>query len=305
MGKKRVAIYCRVSTLLELQESSFELQRDYYLKKVSDDPSMMLVDVYGDQGKTGRSIKARPAFQRLLRDCEAGKIDQILTKSISRFARNLADCVLTIRRLTELKVNVFFEKEHLNTLDQQGELFLSILATIAQEESSSIRRHVRWAHQKRNEVGSPFTNAPYGYRYIKQTQTWQVEHSEAKRVQLAFHMASGGTCYMEIRRALNGMEESGNTGKRWTQSMTSYLLTNLSYTGDCRTNKTCTIETDTGSYRTANCGYAEQFYIHEHHEALISHAVFERVQELMQRGLLNSKRTQFTKEDRELLAAGI
>lgn len=146
---------------MELQEGSFELQMKYYRELVASRPDMELVDVYGDKGKTGRSIAARPAFRRMLADCEAGCIDLILTKSISRFARNLGECIATLRRLKELGIPVLFEKEGLNSLDAQGELMLSIFAAIAQEESNSISQNMLWANERRNAAGQPHFRPSY------------------------------------------------------------------------------------------------------------------------------------------------
>ena len=140
--KVRVAAYCRVSTLMEMQDSSYETQRDYYVQLISANPAYELVGIYGDHGASGRSMVKRPQFRRMLQDCEEGKIDMILTKSISRFARNLPDCIRTIRRLQELKIPVLFEKESINTLDVKSELLLNVLATVAEEESVSIFNNI-------------------------------------------------------------------------------------------------------------------------------------------------------------------
>ena len=136
----RTAAYCRVSTDKEEQEGSYELQFEYYNKLIINNPFMQLVGIYGDKGKSGLSAQNRPGLQKLLKDCRAGKIDLILTKSLSRFSRNMAECVEMIRELRSLSVNVQFEKENLNSNDTKSDLILDIYAAIAQEESHSIVR---------------------------------------------------------------------------------------------------------------------------------------------------------------------
>ena len=136
--KIRTCAYCRVSTASDTQDGSFEVQCEYYERLISSDPEMEFVGVYGDHGKSGRKMYNRTELNRMIKDCEDGKIDLILTKSISRFARNMADCVETVRHLKELGVRVLFEKENLDTDTMTGELILGILATIAQEESISL-----------------------------------------------------------------------------------------------------------------------------------------------------------------------
>ena len=167
MEPKRIAVYCRVSTLYEVQDSSFETQRDAYIQMIGSRDDLVLAGVYGDHGKSGTSIKRRSEFQRMLRDCEDGKIDIVMTKSISRFARNLRDCLTTIDHLKQLGIPVLFEKEGINTMDNKSELLLNVLAIIAEEESISIGQNMRWAYERRNAAGDPFHKAPYGYRRDK------------------------------------------------------------------------------------------------------------------------------------------
>lgn len=205
-SKKRVAVYCRVSTEMELQEGSFEMQVRYYRELISSRPDVTLVDVYGDKGKTGRSIAARPDFQRMLADCEAGSIDMIVTKSLSRFARNMGECVGTLRRLKALGIPVIFEKENFNSMEIRGELILSIFAAIAQEESHSIGQNMLWVNEHHNAEGKPHFKVSYGYIRDRGDWRWRIDEAQARRVRLAFRMASEGHCYKDIRRELNAME---------------------------------------------------------------------------------------------------
>lgn len=185
---KRAAAYCRVSTDLEIQEGSFELQKRYYKELLSARRDVELVRIYGDEG-SGRSIRHRPEFSQMLSDCEAGQIDVIYTKSFSRFSRSLIDFVTVIRRLRELGIPVIFEKEGINSMDSQNELLMHILAIVAQEESKSIAENVKWSIEKRHSEGKPTGKVPYGYRRIDGNGHWSIEDGEADRVRLAFSRA--------------------------------------------------------------------------------------------------------------------
>ena len=145
------AAYCRVSTTKDTQDGSYETQCNYYRQLIETDSTMRLVGIYGDDGHSGRSMKSRPELQRLIRDCELGKVKLILTKSISRFARNMLECVETIRKLNALGVTVRFEKENFDSNSTGGELMLGILATIAQEESNSISKNMSWSRREHLE----------------------------------------------------------------------------------------------------------------------------------------------------------
>lgn len=286
--QKRVAVYCRVSTEMEMQEGSFEMQTSYYREKIAAIPDMMLADVYGDKGKTGRSIAARPAFRRMLADCEAGKIDMIVTKSISRFARNMSECVEVLRWLKTLGIPVLFEKEGINSMEAQGELVLSIFAAIAQEESHSISLNTLWSNERHNASGKPRFKVSYGYARKRGDWRWRIDEAQARRVRLAFRMAFEGRCYKDIRKTLNDMERAEGTGLDWTQRRLGYLLTNENYTGSCLTNK---YVSTTGQRQVRfNRGERAQYYIEGHHEALVSRELFEAVQEKVRTGGLHSRR---------------
>lgn len=293
-GKTRVAAYCRVSTLTEVQESSFETQKDYYVQLIGQNPDYELSGIYGDCGASGRSMAKRTQFMRMLRDCEAGKIDLILTKSISRFARNLPDCIRVIRRLQELRIPVLFEKENINTLNMKSELLLNVLATVAEEESVSISQNMRWSHEKRNAAGDPFNKAAYGYRKDEKTNKWYIYEEEAKRVRYAFARANEGRCYRDILAGLRQMDEQAGIARTWTHQRMVYMLTHEAYIGDVLTNKSFKLD---ANRQVKNKGEQDQYYIEGHHEPIVSKAIFERVRELVARGLLRSGRTAFGKED--------
>lgn len=300
MGKLRVAAYCRVSTLNDMQDGSFETQMEYYRNKITSDPDMILVDVYGDHGKSGRQMKKRPELMRLFKDCKEGKVDLILTKSVSRFARNMKECVESIRMLREQGVIVRFEKEGFETSNLQCELILSIMATIAEQESVSLSQNVKWSREHRNLQGKPIEHQSYGYDKLMPDHTWVINERESYRVRLAFWMACNGYKYKDIMIELNKIEEEEGTGKVWYNTPVCYMLTNYNYTGDLFTNKGCTIMTPEGRKTVKNKGIVDQFFIEEHHEPLVSHAVFDIVQELVMRHLLYASKTIYSEED-ELL----
>lgn len=274
---KRVAVYCRVSTASELQDTSFETQRDAYIDLIAARPDLLLVDIYGDHGKSGRSIKLRPEFQRMIKDCDEGKIDIVMTKSISRFARNLADCISVIQHLKALKIPVLFEREGIDTMDKRSEMLLHVLATIAQEESISIGQNMRWANERRHAVGEYANKPSYGYEKDKTTKEWRIVEAEARRVRFAFEKAYAGWRYCDIRDGLNQMEKDEGSAYTWLQMRLHYLLTNVSYKGDVLTGKSFS----TKHGRVKNCGQRDQYYLAGHHQALVSNEVFDRVQGLI------------------------
>ena len=149
----RVAVYCRVSTDQEMQQASLEEQMQAFLKKIAEHPGWSLVDVYADEGLSGTSVKKRKAFLRMMSDCESGKIDYILTKSISRFARNTVECLSYVRHLQGIGVQLYFEKEGIDTGTSVSEMLLTVLAAFAQEESRSISENLKWGIRKRFEQG--------------------------------------------------------------------------------------------------------------------------------------------------------
>lgn len=206
--KLRVAAYCRVSTLMDAQDTSFELQCEHYRGYITGREDYELVGVYGDHGKSGRKMDGRPELGRLLADCEAGRIDLILTKSIARFSRNMRECVSTIRRLQALGVKVFFEKEGIDTSEPRNELLFHLMATIAEEESNSIGRNLMTAHEMRNRSGNPFWQRKYGYKKGANGE-WIPDERPAEKVRSAFCMACAGYSVGSIRRMLIRMEGCG------------------------------------------------------------------------------------------------
>ena len=302
-GKKlRTAAYCRVSTTSDTQDGSFEVQCEYYEKLIRSDPNMEFVGVYGDHGKSGRAMRGRKELNRLIKDCEAGKIDLVLTKSISRFARNMLECVEAIRHLKECGVAVRFEKENLDTETMGGELMLGILATIAQEESNSIALNLSWSRQKHVEKGQPWDTARYGFVSVGKEHKWEVVEHEAEVVRQAFYMAGMCYTYGEIAEELTRMEKEDGNGRVWNKAPVVNLLRSETYIGNYLSNKECSIVDEKGQVkRVKNKGYVEQVLIEGHHPALVSRELYEVVQELLDNKTLGGHRRKFSAEEREIM----
>ncbi len=301
--RKRAAAYCRVSTGMECQEGSYEIQKNYYTNLLANSSDAELVRVYADEG-SGRTTQGRPEFQQMIRDCEAGKIDIIYTKSISRFSRNMLDCVTVVRRLKEMGISVIFERECINTMDRQSELFFHILAIIAEEESRSIGKNLKMGISGLHDKGIPTGRVTYGYRRGNNTGTWRIEESEARRVRYAFNQAAKGVCYKDIRAGLDRMEMEENTGVSWSKNRKrlTALLRHMAYKGDYMTDCYYTTYGKNGKrYSKLNKGECIRIHLEDHHEPIVSREQFERVQTLMQMGLLDSGRCRFTEEQKKIL----
>ena len=293
---RRAAAYCRVSTGMECQEGSYEMQKRYYTDLVLENPKEELVRIYADEG-SGRRIQGRPEFQQMISDCENGRIDIIYAKSISRFSRNMVDCVTVVRQLKELGIPVIFEKERVNTLEEQSELFFHILAILAEEESKSIGENVRAGIASCHERGIPTGRVTYGYRRMDSQGKWRIEESEARRVRYAFDEAARGSCYHDIRAGLDKIEKEEKTGVSWSRNRNRLpgLLRQIAYTGDYITDTYyMTYGRNGHRYSKRNRGERQQIYLEDHHEPIISKMQFERVQEVIRMGLLNSCRSRFT-----------
>ena len=292
MKEKNGAAYCRVSTVLECQEDSLGWQEQHYTKMLSESKNIRFVGVYSDD-HSGQSIHDRPGFQKMLEDCETGKIDVIYTKSISRFSRNIVDCATVVRHLKDLGISVFFEKEGINSGDDQCEMLFNILTAFAQEESRRIGINIASSIAERHARGIPTGRVTYGYRCVDKKGHWQVEEAEARRVRYAFDLAAKGVCYADIRAGLDDMEQSEDSGVSWSQNRNrvAILLRNATYTGDYVTDTYFTAYGKNGRrYSRKNRGERDQYCFHEHHEAIISKEQFEQVQAYIQAGILHSGR---------------
>lgn len=297
----RVAAYCRVSTLMDAQVSSFETQCEVWRRTIEQRADYELAGVYGDHGLSGRTMDGRPGMQRLLRDCESGKIDLILSKSIARFSRNLGECVSTVRRLKQLGVAVHFDQENIDTFDPRSELLFHLLATVAAEESNSLSRNLALAHDMRARRGEPQWRPHYGYRKSP-SGGWLPEPRQARLVRTAFFMACGGCRIAEIRAALLGMEAQTPTSRRWRPGDVSVLLRDVFFRGDWLTH--ATLRRADGPGRVRNRGQRDRYYLEGHHPPLVPPEIFDHVQRLLAASALWLRRSRYTPADRALLREG-
>ena len=275
----RVAAYCRVSTDTEAQNTSLETQIAAFRQKIAQRPGWKLVDVYADEGITGTSTKKRKAFQRMLADCEAGKIDCIITKSISRFARNTLECLSYIRHLQSLGVQLLFEKENIDTGSHFSEMVLTVLAAFAQEESRSISANVTWSLRKKFETGETRWCGWYGYRK-EPDGSMCIAPEQAQTVRRMFALYERGQSLREIAQQLNLDGIPSPRGKAWTYGSVSDILKNEVYIGDILLQKFRTV--DHLSHRIVRNDATEvpSYYITGHHPAIISRKTFDRVQRI-------------------------
>lgn len=273
--KKRVAAYARVSTDEENQVSSYEAQIEYFKKYICEHDTWEFVDLYSDEGITGCSTKKRIGFNRMIDDALAGKIDLIVTKSMSRFARNTVDSISTIRNLKEHNVEVFFERENIWTMDSKGELLITILSSLAQEEARSISENSTWGQRKR------FSDGKYSVAYsnfLGYDKDFKVNQEEAKVVRFIYDSFINGKTYGEIKHELENNNVLSPSGKKtWYIDVIKKILMNEKYCGDALLQKVFTSDFLTKT-RKKNNGEIKQYYITDGHEAIISKEQFEIAQ---------------------------
>lgn len=267
----RVAPYCRVSTMSEMQAESFEIQQQYYTEYIAKHPNWTLVQIYADEGISATSVKNRKKFNKMIEDCKAGKIDLIITKSVSRFARNVVDCIKYARDLRALSppVGIYFETENINTLSQNGELLLTVLAAFAQDESVNKSISVAWGIRQRFAKGIPKIVKPYGYQIVEGKLV--VDDEEAGVVIRIFAFYLGGKTPYEIAKILTQEEVPTPTGKasQWTISSVAYILGNDRYCGDVIMQKSLCVDLFAHK-RIRNLGQLERYRIRDVHAPLIS-----------------------------------
>ncbi len=291
--KRKVAGYARVSTDKDEQFTSYEAQVDYYTKFINQNPDWEFVKVYTDEGITGTSTKHREGFKQMITDALAGKIDLIVTKSVSRFARNTVDSLVTIRQLKDSGVECFFEKENIYTFDGKGELLLTIMSSLAQEESRSISENVKWGQRKRFEDGK--VTLPYkhflGYdRGEDKDSPPVVNEEQAVIVRRIYHLFMSGKTTWSIAKLLTAERIPTPAGKeQWRTSTIESILSNEKYKGSARLQKEFVVDFLTKK-KKPNEGELPQFYIEESHEAIIPPDEWEIVQaELARRRYLRRK----------------
>lgn len=279
--KIRVAAYCRVSTASEEQLISLDAQKAHYEEYIKANDSWKFAGLYYDEGVSGTKKEHRDGLLKLIADCEKGLIDMIITKSISRFSRNTTDCLELVRKLIDLDVMVFFEKENLNTGQMESELMLSILSGLAENESVSISENNKWSVQKRFQNGTYIIGCPpYGYKNENGEMFIIPEQAEIIRKIFADTL-SGKSCHT-IAKELNEQGAVSKRGGKWTSGTIVSILHNEKYTGDAIFQKTYT---DSRFNRHINHGECDRYLFQGHHEAIISHEIYEKANEVMnQRG---------------------
>lgn len=287
--KIRVAAYCRVSTDSEEQETSYEAQVSHYTEYIKSKPEWQMVEVYADDGISGTNTAKRDEFNRMIADCEAGKIDLILTKSISRFSRNTLDCLKYTRKLKALNIAVFFEKENINTMDSKGEVLLTIMASLAQQESESLSANVRMGIQYRNQQGKVQVNHNWFLGYTKDAEgNLVIDPEQAEIVRRIYREYLEGASFLQIKRSLEADGIPNGAGHlKWHESNIHQILTNEKYIGDALLQKTYTVSI-LDKKRAANNGEMPKYYVEGSHEAIIDRDVFMKVKaEIARRANLN------------------
>ncbi len=278
----RVAAYCRVSSDSADQLHSYAAQIRAYTQAINAHDGWDLVDIYADEGLTGTRMDKREDFNRLMADCRKGKIDKIIVKSISRFARNTRDCLAALRELFSLGVTVQFEKENIDTGTLTSELMVSVSASLAQEESISISKNQRMSYQRRMERGEFITcKAPFGYKIVNGKEL-EIIPEEARYVRWIFDRYLNGASmeWIADQMTKTGLLTSDG-GHRWYISTIAYLLTNEKYMGDALCQKT--FASTFPFTKQMNHGERDQYYVEHSHPAIISKDVFEKAQALLQR----------------------
>lgn len=269
-----MAAYARVSVESERMNHSLSAQISYYNGLIQRNPEWEFAGVYADDGISGTTIDKRKGFKQMLADCEAGKIDIILTKSIQRFARNTVDLLTTVRHLKDLGIEVRFEKEHIRSLTGDGELMLSILASFAQEESRSISENVKWGTRKRFAQGIPNGRFQiYGYRW--QGDQLVPEPKEASVVKLIYDNFLKGLSAETTEKQLEEMGIKSFNGKHFGNSAVRRILENITYTGNLLFQKAYSADPITGKTKI-NHGELPQYFVENTHEAIIPMETYKR-----------------------------
>ena len=279
LTKRRVAAYARVSTDSDEQFTSFEAQVDYYTRQITANPDWTMVEVYTDEGISGTNTKKREGFNRMISDALMGKIDLIITKSISRFARNTVDTLTAVRQLKEKGVEVYFEKENIYTMDSKGELLITIMSSLAQEESRSISENVAWGKRAKCEEGKVYLPYKQFLGYEKgEDDIPRIVEKEAVIVQRIYALFMAGKTPGGIARLLTADGIPTPAGKeQWRSSTVESILTNEKYKGAALLQKKFTVDFLLKKMKP-NEGEVPQYYIEKSHEPIIDPVEFELVQ---------------------------
>ena len=299
--RQRVAAYVRVSTDDDEQLESFQSQKKYYQEKISENRDWVMVGIYADEAITGTKVDKREQFQRMIQDCLDGKIDVIMTKSVSRFSRNTVDILQYVRLLKERGIAVIFEKENINTMTEQGEMMLTLMGTLAQNEVESTSKNVKMGiKMKRGELMG--FNGCLGYDYHPEDKTITVNEAEAETVRLIFELYLQGYGTYTIARRLTELGRVNKKGQvKWTDSGVRGIIKNEKYKGDLLLQKTITTD-PISKRRIENFGEEEQYYVRDHHEPIVSREVWEQAKEIrlsrnrQSNKMADGKREKYTKK---------
>ena len=276
-SKTRVAAYCRVSTASDEQKASLDTQKMHYETYIRSIPEWEYAGLYYDEGVSGTSQNGRNGLLALISDCEKRKIDLVLTKSISRFARNTTDCIEITRKLLRFGVRILFEKENIDTGSMESELMLSILGSLAESESVSISENEKWSIRKRFENDTYIISAPpYGYK--NENGRMVIVPEQAEVVKRIFADILSGKTPSQIADELNRQGIFTARSGKWRGERITELIANEKYVGDALFQKTYT---DSSFTRHRNHGVCNQYLITEHHEPIVSHEVFDRANEII------------------------
>lgn len=282
--KLRVAAYCRVSTDNEDQLHSFEAQVAYYNKYIDEHENYEMAGLYADEGISGTNTKKRQQFKRMIADCERGKIDLVITKSISRFARNTQDCLQYSRQLKNLGIGIIFEKENINTLDSTGELLFTILSSLAQDESRNISENCKWGIRTKFKNGEMHLNTSKFLGYDKDEDgNLIINPEQARTVERIYNEFLWGRHPQEIAKDLEMEQVPGCNGKtRWYTSTVIGVLKNEKHMGDALLQKSYTADFLT-KRQVKNMGEITQVYVKDSHQGIIDKERWKAVQEELKR----------------------
>lgn len=287
----RVAAYVRVSTDNEEQLESYQSQLKYYTDLINDNSEWQMAGIFADSAITGTAVRKRDDFQRMINDCMNGEIDMIIVKSISRFARNTVDTLQYVRMLKEKHIAVFFEEENINTSTMDGELLLTILSSVAQQEVQNISEHVKLGLSMKMQRGEMIGfNGCLGYDYHKEDKTITVNSKEAEIVRYIFQRYVEGAGGKVIARELKNLGYKNKRGQSsWSDHGIVGIIKNEKYKGDLLMGKTFTVD-PISKRRLDNLGEADQYYIENHHEPIISRELFEQAQQILQKRTVSHSR---------------
>ena len=283
-GKQRVAAYCRVSTNNKEQINSYEAQKVYYTQKIEENPDWELAGIFADRGLSGTSLKKRDNFNKMIAACKRGRIDTILTKSLSRFARNTVDCLETVRMLRARGIGVIFEKENINTLTESNEFLITLFSGFAQAESESLSGNIARGKMMSMQAG----NVPFQYKKLLGYREGEdgkpeIDPEEAKTVRRIYRRYLDGCSLSQIQRELEADHVPTAQGvQRWSYQIIHNILTNERYIGDALLGKTYVLDCISKEVRKNN-GERPQYYVENNHPAIIPREWFQRVKEEMTR----------------------